>query len=145
MPNPSTQKIETEFFRMLNRIVEPIVRKGIGSPRFLPSGLIVLETKGRKTGRRIRSPLAAIQVGEYVVVGTFRGNRSHWVQNLAKEPRTRFWLRGKLRDSKAFVMYEKKRFRLPKSLPPHMQKIVGFLAPYTKAGWAFAVLSPRGR
>jgi len=72
MPNPSTQKIETEFFRMLNRIVEPIVRKGIGSPRFLPSGLIVLETKGRKTGRRIRSPLAAIQVGEYVVVGTFQ-------------------------------------------------------------------------
>ena len=143
MPGLSARKIETEFFRMLNRVAEPLVRRGLGSPRLLPGGLIVLETTGRKTGRRVRSPLAATQIGRHIIVGTFRGDRSHWVRNLAAEPRARYWLRGRPRDAKAFVMYSEKRFRVPKSLPPHMQSIVRYLAPYTKAGWAFGVLSPR--
>jgi deazaflavin-dependent oxidoreductase (nitroreductase family) len=142
LPNPSTQTIETEFFRMLNRVVEPLVRRGVGSPRLLPSGLIVLETKGRKTGRRIRSPLAATEIGEYVIVGTFRGDRSHWVLNLAAEPHAQYWVRGRARNAKAFVMHGEKRFRVPRTLPSHMQGIVRLLSPYTKAGWAFAVLSP---
>ncbi len=128
---------------MLNRVVEPMVRAGVGSPRLAPSGLIVLEAEGRVSGRRIRSPLAATRIGNHVVLGTFRGNRSAWIRNLAAQPRTRYWLGGKVRDARAFVMYEGKRFRVPKSLPPHMQTVVRFLSPYTKAGWAFAVLSPR--
>jgi deazaflavin-dependent oxidoreductase (nitroreductase family) len=128
---------------MLNRVAEPLVRRGLGSPRLLPSGLIVVETVGRKSGRTFRTPLAATQFGSYVIVGTFRGERSNWVLNLAARPSTRFWLRGRARDAKAFVMHSEKRFRVPKSLPPHLQSVVRFLAPYTKAGWAFAVLSPR--
>ena len=139
---PSVASVEVEFFRMLNRVVEPLVRAGVGSPRMAPGGLIVLEAEGRKSGRRIRSPLAATRIGNHVVLGTFRGNRSQWIRNLAAQPRTRYWLGGKARDARAFVMYEGKRFRVPRSLPPHMQAVVRFLAPYTKAGWAFAVLSP---
>jgi len=128
---------------MLNRVVEPVVRAGVGSPRMVPSGFIVLETVGRKTGKVRRSPLAATRFGEYVIVATFRGDRSLWVFNLAAQPRTKYWVGGKRRDARAFVMVEGKRFRVPKSLPIGMQKVVSFLAPYTKAGWAFAVLSPR--
>lgn len=144
MDPPSTRSIETEFFRMLNRVVEPIVRAGVGSPRLLPSGLIVLETKGRVSGRRIRTPLAATQIGDHVVVGTFRGNRSQWIQNLIVEPRILYWLRGRERRGRAFVMHADKRLRVPKRLPAHMQTVVRFLSPYTRAGWAFAILSPRG-
>jgi deazaflavin-dependent oxidoreductase (nitroreductase family) len=139
----TTRSLEIEFFRMLNRIVEPVVRAGIGSPRIVPSGFIVLETVGRKTGKRRRNPLAATRLGPYVVVATFRGGRSQWVYNLAAQPRTKYWIGGKARDARAFVMVAGKRFRVPKSLPPGMQNVVRFLAPYTKAGWAFAVLSPR--
>ena len=128
---------------MLNRVVEPMVRAGVGSPRLVPSGLIVLEAEGRKSGRRIRSPLAATRIGNHVVLGTFRGGRSQWIRNLSAQPRTRYWLAGRARDARAFVMVEGKRFRVPQSLPPHMRSVVRFLAPYTKAGWAFAVLSPR--
>ncbi len=138
-----THSLEVEFFRMLNRVVEPVIRAGVGSPRIVPSGFIVLETVGRKTGTLRRSPLAATRLGRFVVVATFRGTRSQWVRNLAAQPRTRYWLGGKAHDSRAFVMYDGKRFRVPKSLPSGMQKVVRFLAPYTKAGWAFAVLSPR--
>ncbi len=50
------QKLEREFFRMLNRVVEPAVRKGIGSPRFVPGGLILLESTGHKSGQTRRTP-----------------------------------------------------------------------------------------
>jgi deazaflavin-dependent oxidoreductase (nitroreductase family) len=136
------RSFEVEFFRTLNRVVEPMVRVGFGSPRMAPTAFIVLETRGRKTGRLRRSPLAATRIGRHVLVATFRGNRSQWVRNLAAAPQTRFWLGGKPRDARAFVMHEGKRFRLPSSLPVPLQKVVRILEPYTKAGWAFAVLSP---
>ncbi len=137
------RSLEVEFFRQLNRVVEPMVRAGVGSPRIVPNGFIVLETRGRKSGRLRRSPLAATRIGRHVLVGTFRGDRSQWFRNLAAQPRTRFWLGGKARDTRAFVMHRDKRFRVPKSLPVPMRGIVRILAPYTKKGWAFAVLSPR--
>lgn len=138
----SRRSIEVQFFRALNRVVEPMVRAGVGSPRLAPGGLIVLETRGRRSGRLRRSPLAATRIGRHVLVGTFRGARSQWVRNLAAQPRTRFWLGGRPRAARAFVMYDGKRFRVPRSLPRHLQEVVRRLAPYTKSGWAFAVLSP---
>ena len=128
---------------MLNRVVEPLVRAGVGSPRLAPGGLIVLEARGRKSGRRLRSPLAATRIGAHVVIGTFRGDRSQWVKNLIAEPRVRYWIGGRERDARAFVMVKGKRFRMPKSLPGHMQRVVRFLQPYTGAGWAFAILAPK--
>ena len=128
---------------MVNRVVEPMVRVGFGSPRIVPGGLIVLETKGRKSGRTIRTPLAATRIQGHVIIGTFRGGRSQWVRNLAAEPAARYWLAGCPREARAFVMYPGRRFRMPKSVPRSIQWLMGFLAPYTRAGWEFAVLAPR--
>lgn len=137
--------IEREFFRTLNRVVEPMVRAGLGSPRIVPGGLIVLETRGRISGRKVRTPLAATRFGGHVIVATLRGQRSQWVLNLAADPKVRFWVGGRAREGRAFVVHEGKRFRVPKSLPRPLQHVVQILAPYRKAGWAFAVLSPRAR
>jgi hypothetical protein len=49
-------KLEKTIFRALNAVVEPAVRKGIGSPRFSPAGLIVLETTGFKSGQPLQPP-----------------------------------------------------------------------------------------
>ena len=138
----SKHSMEVQFFRALNRVVEPMVRAGVGSPRLAPGGLIVLETRGRKSGRLHRSPLAATRIGSHILVGTFRGARSQWVRNLAAQPRTQFWLGGKARATRAFVMHDGKRLRVPKTLPSALRRVVRHLAPYTKSGWAFAVLSP---
>lgn len=127
---------------MLNRVVEPGVRAGWGSPRMVPGGLIVLESVGRKSGRVVRTPLAATRMCGHVVVGTFRGARSQWVRNLAAQPAARYWLGGTRREAKAFVMHAEKRFRVPDSLPPALRQVARFLSPYTGAGWAFAILSP---
>ena len=139
------KSVEVQFFRALNRVVEPLVRTGFGSPRLAPSGFIVLETRGRRSGRVHRIPLAATRIGNYVLVATFRGNRSQWVLNLAARPRTRYWLGGRRREARAFVMHEGKRFRAPSSLPRPLQGLLRFLAPYTRSGWAFALLSPAPR
>jgi len=138
----NTKTLEREFFRMMNRVVEPAVRKGVGSPRFVPGGLIVLETIGSKSGRTRRTPLVATRFLGCVFVSTIRGDRSFWIKNLQKQSRVRYYLGGKPREAKAFVMVPGKRYRRPKSLPPTIGKITDFLAPYTRAGWAFAVLMP---
>ena len=127
---------------MLNRVVEPAVRRGIGSPRFVPGGLIVLETVGYKSGERRRTPLVATRLGKFVFVTTARGERSFWVKNLQKQPRVTFYLGGRPRQAKAFVLAPGKRYRRATSLPGYIGRITDFLAPYTKAGWAFAVLAP---
>jgi hypothetical protein len=136
------QMVEREFFRMLNRVVEPAVRKGLGSPRFVPGGLIVLESVGFKTGATRRTPLVATRLGGYVFVSTVRGDRSFWIKNLQKQPRITYYLVGKPRPARAFVMMPGKRYQRPKSLPAFIGRITDFLAPYTRAGWAFAVLIP---
>ena len=136
------RSLEVEFFRMLNRVVEPAVRRGFGSPRLAPSGFIVLETVGRKSGALRRSPLAATRIGRHMIVATFRGDRSQWVRNLAAEPRTRYWTRGRPHDAQAVVIRDGAA-RIPARLPAPLRRVVRFLVPYTRAGWAFAVLSPR--
>jgi hypothetical protein len=136
------QVVEREFFRMLNRVVEPAVRKGLGSPRFVLGGLIVLESMGFKTGAIRRTPLVATRLGGYVFVSTVRGDRSFWIKNLQKQPRITYYLGGKPRPARAFVMMPGKRYQRPISLPAFIGRITDFLAPYTRAGWAFAVLMP---
>ena len=129
---------------MLNRVVEPIVRRGVGSPRLAPSGFIVLEHVGRKSGELRRSPLAATRIGRHMIVATFRGERSQWVRNLTAQPRTRYWTRGRPHETQAVVIRDGAA-RVPASLPAPLRRVVRFLVPYTRAGWAFALLSPRTR
>ena len=136
------RSIEAEFFRMLNRIVEPRVRAGWGSPRLAPGGLVVLETKGRRTGRRSRVPLAAMQLRDHVVVSTFRGDRSQWVKNAQANPEVRYWLRGRPRQARAVVLSPNANDPDLRSLPAPLRLLARFLQPYTCAGWAFALLLP---
>jgi deazaflavin-dependent oxidoreductase (nitroreductase family) len=136
------RSVEAEFFRLLNRIVEPRVRAGWGSPRLAPGGLVVLETKGRRTGRRSRVPLAAMQLRDHVVVTTFRGNRSQWVKNAQANPKVRYWLRGRPRQARAVVLSPNGQDPDLRSLPAPLRLLARFLQPYTCAGWAFALLLP---
>ena len=89
------QTLERDFFRTLNRYVEPAVRAGLLSPRYAPGTMIVLETTGFKTGATRRTPLLATRLGRYVFISTVRGNRSFWVKNLQKDASARYYLGGK--------------------------------------------------
>jgi len=136
------KRLERDFFRLLNSVVEPAVRCGIGSPRFAPAGLILLESVGFKSGETRRTPLLATRFMGFTFISTARGERSFWVKNLQKQPRVTYYVGGKARAAKAFVMMPEKRYRRPGSLPEIIGRITDFLAPYTESGWAFAVLAP---
>ncbi len=137
--------VEKQFFRLLNHLFEPPIRAGWGSPRLVPGGLIVLETKGVRTGRPSRTPLAAIRFQGHVVVSTFRGGRSRWVTNLSANPEVRYWLHGRPRRARATVLSSRNRTRARDELPPAVRWLVRSLVPYTYAGWAFAVLAPESQ
>ncbi|MEM0955439.1 MAG: nitroreductase/quinone reductase family protein [Pseudomonadota bacterium] len=135
--------LEREFFRRLNSVVEPAVRRGIASPKLLPAGLIVLESTGFKSGLKRRTPLLSLRLGRYTLVSTVRGERSFWVKNLSKRPAVRYWRGGEEIKAKAFVVAPGSTVRRPTSQPRWLQELLIRLQPLTQMGWAFAILSPQ--
>lgn len=134
--------LERDFFRRLNSVVEPAVRRGLGSFRLTPASLIVLETTGFKSGKQRRTPLWSFRLGRYRIVSTARGNRSLWVKNLQKNPQVSYYLAGKRRDSEALVIAPDSD-RWPSSvLPAVLRRLTDVLARSAEKGWAFAVLLP---
>ena len=143
---PSTfAKLEQNVFRSLNAVVEPAVRRGIGSSALTPASLIVLETVGFKSGAPRRTPLWSICLGRYRIVSTARGDRSFWVKNLLKQPNVRYYLGGKPRESRALVIVHGNMEQKSQRLTPVMRRIVTVLSRLSQAGWAFAILLPKNR
>jgi len=87
--------VEAEFFRTLNALVEPAVRAGCAAPGLVPTGMIVLETTGAKTGRAARVPLMTTVLEGCPFVGTTQGDRAQWLRNLRADQRVRYWLAGR--------------------------------------------------
>jgi hypothetical protein len=87
-----------------NDTIEQLVRVGIGSPLPLPlsAGIVILETKGRVSGKPRNMPLLAQRIGSSLLVSTVRTS-SRWVRNLEADDAPRVVLNGKSRSVKAKV------------------------------------------
>ncbi len=136
-------RLETQLFRTLNPLVEPWVRAGFFSPWIWPTGMVVLETEGRRTGRPHRVPVLGTMIQDHLVVGTLRGERSQWFRNLRSAGRARYWLRGEPRSAHALTFAPNAERPDVRQLPPGVRAAVARLAPAVgMLGWRFAVLSP---
>ncbi|HEX5735591.1 MAG TPA: nitroreductase family deazaflavin-dependent oxidoreductase [Blastocatellia bacterium] len=136
-------RVESEFYRSLNSVVEPLIRLGFANPLLWPTGAIVLEVTGRKTGQTIRVPLLATRVGDLFVVSTYR-RRSDWVKNLAANPEARYWLGGRPYDATAFVLTRENQLSSLDNLPPRAACLAGLLKQQSQLfGISFAILAPR--
>ena len=136
-------RLESDFYRSLNSVVEPLVRAGFGSPVLWPTGAIVLETTGRKTGQSINVPLLATRIGDLLVVSTYR-RRSQWVKNLAANTEARYWMGGRLREATAFVLTPGDETSSQDKLPQRATCLAAFLQQQSQLfGISFAILMPR--
>ncbi len=137
------REAEAEFFRTLNALVELAVRAGCAAPGLLPTGMVVLETTGAKSGLPRRVPLLATILEGCLFVGTARGDRSQWLRNLRAEPRVRYWLAGREHRGAALVFAEGAPRPATQMLPPLARAVAESLLPAaTACGWQFAVISP---
>jgi deazaflavin-dependent oxidoreductase (nitroreductase family) len=135
-------RLETEFYRGLNRLVEPLVRAGVGSPLFWPNGAIVLETTGRTTGRTYGIPLLATRVGALFVVSTLR-RRSQWLKNVAANTQVRYWMGGRSYEATAFVIAPGLDAQPLDDMPPLVKCLANALIPQSDIfGIGFAILAP---
>ena len=129
--------VEAPFFRSLNHVVLPAVRRGFGAPWLTPWGLVVLEHRGRKSGREYAAPLVAARVGRTLVVSTVRPGRSQWLRNLAANRSADVWLRGKQRHVRARVVSGVEK---PQDAPKGFPSAVVEAA--RAAGLGLAILTP---
>jgi hypothetical protein len=136
------ERLQSDVFRGLNAVLEPLVRSGVGAPGPWPTGLVVVETRGRKTGRAVRVPLLGTRVGDLVVVSTVRG-RAHWVRNAAAAPGVRYWMNGRAHDAIALVVAPDGESAPAGAASPLATALAASLLPWSRAlGMGFAVLSP---
>lgn len=136
--------VESLFFKNLNRIARPLIKSGVASPGPLPTGLIILETIGRKSGRQFETPVVASMFGSYLLVGTVR-NRSQWIKNLATQTDVKYWIKGETRTADVTVFlpgddFSSKSAALPRFLAPMANALFVFT---NGIGASFAILQTR--
>lgn len=99
IPNPSDQIIRTGF-RLLNKVVEPALERGLGNPPPIGVGAVVIETTGRVSGKPRRVPLMTSRIGDRLLVSTVRPD-SQWMANLEADPHLRVQVGGEFREATA--------------------------------------------
>ena len=145
MKSNAVTKLEAEYFRALNLIVEPAVRAGCGPTGIVPIGPIVLETKGWRTGRWRRTIVLANAIDDFLLISTVRGRRSRWVKNLSHNAEVRYWSGDQPREATAIVFAPDEDIPDLQGLPPRFSSLAASLAsPVKDLGCAFALLAPLG-
>jgi deazaflavin-dependent oxidoreductase (nitroreductase family) len=141
----SLKHFEDDFYSGINSVVEPYLRAGFGTPGLCANGIVLLETIGRRSGRVINVPLMAVSFGDVVIVSTVRARRSQWIRNVVANPEVCYWLRGRAKKVRAFVMGDGAPVALRAAMPLHARAMASMLHPLTITDdIAFAILMPRG-
>lgn len=95
----SKNSLDQKFFNALNGKIIPLIKTGLVSPGRLPAGLVLLETRGRISGKQFDVPVVSVALGNYLLVGTVR-KRSQWLRNLVANGHVDVWLQGSQREAK---------------------------------------------
>jgi len=96
---------KTKLQRLAQRIGSPLriwpLLVGLPSPPYTRRNAIVVETIGRRSGRRRRAPVGFLEEDGKLIVVAEDGLASSWVRNaLAREGRLRVFLRGSWRNAR---------------------------------------------
>ena len=91
--------------RMANAITNFAIISGIPRPPYTRKNALVIETLGRRSGRRHRVPVGYLDDDGKIIVVVEDGLRSNWVRNaLAQDGRLRIHLRGRWRPARLLML-----------------------------------------
>jgi len=87
--------------RIANAITIQSIIAGIPRPPYTRKNALVIETLGRRSGKRYRIPVGYLDDNGRIIVVVEDGARANWVRNaLARDGRLRIHLRGRWRDAR---------------------------------------------
>ena len=109
---------------MANAITNLGIITGIPRPPYTRRNALVIETVGRRSGRRHRVPVGYLDDAGRILVVVEDGLRAHWVRNaLARDGRLRAHFRGRWRDATVRMLDDD-----PEAYLPRMNRIhAGFV------------------
>jgi deazaflavin-dependent oxidoreductase (nitroreductase family) len=91
--------------RIANAVTNLALLAGIPRPPYNRDNALIVETSGRRSGKRHRIPVGYLDDGGRIIVVVEDGSRAHWVRNaLADGGRLRIFLRGPWRSARLQVL-----------------------------------------
>lgn len=91
--------------RIANAVTSLALLAGIPRPPYHRGNALIVETIGRRSGKRRRIPVGYLDDGGRIIVVVEDGSRAHWVGNaLADGGRLRIFLRGTWQSSRLQVL-----------------------------------------
>jgi deazaflavin-dependent oxidoreductase (nitroreductase family) len=91
--------------RVANAITNFAIIAGVPRPPYTRENALVIETVGRRSGRRRRIPVGFLDDDGRIIVVVEDGLRSSWVRNaLARDGNLRIHLRGRWRDARLRIL-----------------------------------------
>lgn len=135
-------KLPRVVVRIANAVTNLALLAGIPRPPYSRGNALIVETIGRRTGRRRRIPVGYLDDGGRILVVVEDGSRSHWVRNaLADAGRLRIFLRGAWRSARLEVV----RDADPETLLERMNRVhAAFVRHEASAPGVIELLPDRG-
>lgn len=100
VPPPGKTRLQRAARRLGNPLRMWPLRLGLPSPPYTRRNAIIVETIGRRSGRRRRVPVGFLEENGGLIVVAEDGLRTSWVRNaLDRDGRLRVFFRGKWRDA----------------------------------------------
>jgi len=91
--------------RIANAITNASLLIGIPRPPYTRSNALIVETRGRVSGKRRRLPVVFLDDSGRIIVVVEDGTRAQWVKNaLANGGRLRIFLRGRWREARLRIV-----------------------------------------
>jgi deazaflavin-dependent oxidoreductase (nitroreductase family) len=98
---PEKNRLQRAARRLGNPLRIWPLRLGFPSPPYNRGNAIIVETIGRRSGKRRRAPVGFLEEDGKLIVVAEDGLETSWVRNgLDKEGQLRVFLRGKWRDAR---------------------------------------------
>jgi len=98
-------RIPKRVVRIANAVTKLALLVGIPRPPYTRENALIVETVGRRSGKRRRIPVGYLDDGGHIIVVVEDGSRAQWVRNaLENDGRLRVHLRGAWRLARLRIL-----------------------------------------